>query len=55
MQLIEVSQRYSKDIDIKKQLLSVYFGYVFVGISRIFQGNVTDSNTTELFEVNVRY
>ena len=34
---------------------SVYFWHICVGISRIFQGNVTDSNTTELFELNVRY
>ena len=55
IQLIEVSQRHSKGIAIKNNYSSVYFGHICVGISRIFHGNVTDSNTTELFELNVRY
>ena len=55
MQLVEVSQRHSKGIAIKHNYSSVYFEHICVGISLIFQGNVTDSNTTELFELNVRY
>ena len=39
IQLIEVSQRHSKGIAIKKNSSSVYFGHICVGI---FQGNVTE-------------
>ena len=51
--------RFLKDIQkvllYKKNYSSVYFGHICVGISRIFQGIVTDSNTTELFKLNDRY
>ena len=53
--LLRLLKDIQKVLLLKKHYSSVYFEHICVGISRIFQGNVTDSNITELFELNVRY